>query len=159
MLVVSDTSPICYLILIEQIDLLPQLYGQIFIPDVVRDELADQDAPDLVRAWISSSPEWLMTLTVTHPFDPALMELDRGEQAAILLAEELEATLILMDERKGRLLARSRGLKITGLIGILDDAASMGLIDLPNTIAKLQTTNFHISSRLIQALLDKNNQD
>ncbi|MGG6270263.1 DUF3368 domain-containing protein [Leptolyngbya sp. AN03gr2] len=159
MLVVSDTSPICYLALIEQIDLLPRLYGQIFIPDVVRDELANQDAPDIVQAWISSPPEWLTISTTTKSSDSELMELDRGEQAAILLAEELEATLVLIDERKGRSISRSRGLRITGLLGVLDDAATLKLIDLPTTIAKLQTTNFHVSSRLIKALLNKNSQD
>lgn len=110
MLVVADTSPICYLILIEQVDFLNQLYGQIFIPDVVRDELADQDAPDEVQRWISDPPDWLVVSTVTQSTDIDLLELDRGEQAAILLAEALEATLVLMDERKGRSIARSRGL-------------------------------------------------
>lgn len=155
MLVVSDTSPICYLILIEQINLLPQLYDQIFIPDVVSNELVALDAPDAVQRWMKHPPDWLMVSTVTRSPDADLLELDRGERAAILLAEEVGATLLLIDERKGRTIARSRGLAITGLIGILDAAASVGLLDLPTAIAKLQTTNFRVSPQLIRSLLQK----
>ncbi len=59
MIVVSNTSPINYLILIGEIDLLPKLFGQIIIPQAVYIELSDTEAPNLVRTWITTSPDWL----------------------------------------------------------------------------------------------------
>lgn len=157
MLVVSDTSPICYLILIDLIDLLPQIYSQILIPEVVRDELVDQDAPVRVQQWMSHLPTWAIVATTHQQPDSNLLELDPGERAAILLAEDLGADLVLIDERKGRRIARSRGLNVTGLLGILDAAAARGLIDLPSAIAQLQSTDFWVSPQLIDALLQKYN--
>lgn len=59
MIVVADTSPINYLLLIGKIDLLPQLFGQIIIPDVVRDEMLDPLAPPALQEWMASPPAWL----------------------------------------------------------------------------------------------------
>ena len=67
MIVVSDTSPICYLLLIGEIELLPQLYGQVLIPQTVQQELADERSPAVVQAWISQPPEWLVMQTVDVP--------------------------------------------------------------------------------------------
>ena len=86
--------------------------------------------------------------------DATLSSLDLGEQAAITLAQTLSADLLIIDERLGRQIARERGIFIIGTLGILDDAASQGLVDLSAAIARLQKTNFRISRRIIQALLD-----
>lgn len=56
MIVVSDTSPINYLLLIDQIDLLPRLFEQIMIPDIVRDEMLDSSAPPILQQWVANSP-------------------------------------------------------------------------------------------------------
>jgi len=71
------------------------------------------------------------------------------------LAQTLPADLLVIDERLGRRIAKARGIAIVGTLGILDDAATQGLIDLPNAIAQLQQTNFRVSRRLIQALLNR----
>ena len=155
MIVVSDTSVLCYLVLINQTHLLEHLYGQIVIPTVVRDELLHPSAPSAVGIWASDFPAWVGVRATQFQPDEALAVLDQGEQAAILLAEELHAALILMDERRGRQLARSRGFRVTGLIGILDDAAGAGLIDLPEVLAALQATSFWVSPRILQTLLEK----
>jgi predicted nucleic acid-binding protein len=155
MSVISDTSPLCYLVLIEQIDLLPQLYDQIIIPDMVQRELQTSSAPIAVQQWINQPPPWLLIQTLSQPTDPALNRLDPGEQAAIALAEQLNARLLLIDERYGRKIALQRGLSIIGIIGLLDAAATQALIHLPTVIQRLQATNFRISPRLLEALLDK----
>jgi predicted nucleic acid-binding protein len=155
MIVVSDTSILCYLVLIQQIQLLEHLYGQIVVPTVVRDELLHPSAPSAVGLWASNFPVWVSVRATQSLPDESLAVLDRGEQSAILLAEELQAKLILMDERRGRQLARSRGLRVTGLVGILDDAAGAGLINLPEVLATLQTTSFWVSPRMLQTLLEK----
>jgi predicted nucleic acid-binding protein len=82
MIVVADASPINYLLLINQIDLLPRLFQQIIIPDVVRNELLDPDAPPVLQQWIVNPPSWLTVQAVTV-IDTTLNILDPGEQAAI----------------------------------------------------------------------------
>ncbi len=153
MIVVSDTSPINYLLLIGQIDLIPCLFQQIIIPDVVRDEMLDPSAPLVLQQWIAHSPSWLTVQTVSG-VDTTLNALDPGEQAAITLAQTLPADLLIIDERLGRRVASDRGIPIIGTLGILDDAASQGLIELADTITRLQQTNFRISRRIIQKLMD-----
>jgi hypothetical protein len=60
MIVVSDTSPICYLLLINAIELLPQLYGKVAIPEVVRQELCHPKSPLMIQNWIQNPPAWLL---------------------------------------------------------------------------------------------------
>jgi predicted nucleic acid-binding protein len=84
-----------------------------------------------------------------------LEDLDPGEREAILLAEGLNAGLVIIDDLLGRKIARSRGLRVTGLLGVLDEAARQELIGFPNAIARLQQTTFRASDRLIQSLLSR----
>jgi predicted nucleic acid-binding protein len=64
-LVVADTGPLNYLVLIEAIELLPKLFQRVFAPEAVRAELLDQDAPAVVRAWAAQPPGWLEVRTVS----------------------------------------------------------------------------------------------
>ena len=153
MIVVADTSPINYLLLIDQIDLLPRLFQQVIIPDVVRDEMLDSSAPLVIQQWIANPPPWLVVQAVSVT-DETLNSLDPGEQAAITLAQTLPADLLIIDERLGRRTASERGIPIIGTLGILDDAANKGLIELTDAITRLQQTNFRISRRIIQTLLE-----
>jgi predicted nucleic acid-binding protein len=82
----------------------------------VKAELAHANAPAIVRAWISQSPPWLEVVSLKLPVDSALAHLDAGEREAISLASELQATLLLMDERDGVTIARHRGLKVVGTL-------------------------------------------
>lgn len=155
MIVVADTSPICYLLLIGGIDLLPQLYGRVLIPQIVQQELADERSPAIVQAWISQPPSWLVIQTVNVPSDSDLDNLDPGERAAIVLAEQQGADLIIIDELSGRRVALSRQFRVTGLLGVLDEAARQNLIDLPGAITRLQQTTFRASLKLIESLLQQ----
>ena len=160
MIVVSDTSPICYLLLIGKIDILPSLYGEILIPQIVRDELANTNSPLVIQEWIQSPPNWLQISNVStdrssSPGVKDLNALDPGEVAAILLAQQRSANLLLVDDLLGRRVAKSLGIEVTGLIGVLDAAAQRGQVNLPDVIGKLQKTSFRISSELVQSLLDK----
>lgn len=152
---VSDTSPICYLILIEAIDLLPQIYGQVIIPTAVQIELASAKAPSRVRNWLKEKPEWLTVQQVLATSDAALKRLDVGECEAILLAEALSADVVLIDERAARNVATERGLNVVGLLGVLGAATDMGLIEFKPTIKRLQETSMWLSPKLIQKLLDR----
>jgi predicted nucleic acid-binding protein len=59
MIAVSDTSPICYLILIGEVDLLQRLFDQLVLPRAVLAELLNEDAPEAVRAWAARLPSWI----------------------------------------------------------------------------------------------------
>src|SRR5262245_14509914 len=95
--VVADTSPLNYLVLIGEIELLPALYTRILIPNEVFTELTDQDAPRVVLDWVRSRPEWLEIRKVDpSPKDLALTQIDPGESAAILLAQQQLNSLLLI---------------------------------------------------------------
>jgi predicted nucleic acid-binding protein len=131
-LVIADTGPIDYLVLIGDIDLLPSLFEKVLLPAAVQAELTDPDAPPSVRNWRASPPAWLhIHETPAREFDPGSVEgLDEGEAAAIALAISLGADLLLTDDRKGVIVARGKGLRVTGTLGVLDIAAQRGLVKI-----------------------------
>lgn len=155
MIVVSDTSPLCYLILIEQIELLPRLYGSVVIPTAVHQELLAVGAPAKVKAWMGEIPDWLKIQALTMPSAVELGTLDRGEHEAIALAEQLGAELILLDEQAGRAAAQARGLAFIGILGILGTAANQGWIDFETVLNQLLETNFWVSPKLVERLLER----
>ncbi len=155
MIVVSDTSPICYLLLIGEIEILPQLYDQVLIPRIVQQELSHVKSPSVVQKWIENPPDWLIIKSVDSYFDRDLEVLDLGERAAIILAEQQEANLVIIDDALGRKIARSRSLRVTGLLGVLDEAAKRDLVDFPTAINLLQKTTFRVSGMLIESLLNR----
>ncbi|WP_228055251.1 DUF3368 domain-containing protein [Gloeocapsopsis crepidinum] len=116
--------------------------------------MLDSGAPPVLQQLIINPPSWLIIQAVPVMND-TLSALDLGEQAAITLAQTLPTDLLIIDERLGRRIASNQGISTIGTFGILDDAATQGLIDLGETIAQLQQTNFRVSRHIIQALLNK----
>ena len=127
--VVSDTSPINNLAAIHQLHLLHQLYGTVLIPKAVYQELTDPDFPVAGAAEVQTF-DWIQTHTVKDRtlVEALSHELDSGEAEAIALAVEVQADLVLVDERRGRLIAARLNLVYTGLLGILVEAKSQSLI-------------------------------
>ena len=152
-MIVADTSPLCYLVLIGCVDVLPVMFGRVEIPGAVRDELSASDAPPPVSAWMARPPGWLGVYAVEYEPDAALRRLHSGEREAIILAEQLGADLIVLDEKLGRRVATGRGLRVTGTLGVLKEASARGLIDLPSAVERLRQTTFRASPRLLQNLL------
>jgi predicted nucleic acid-binding protein len=151
--VVADTSPLNYLILIDDIDLLPRLYKRIVIPVEVLNELNDHGAPRRVSDWAKKLPEWVEVRSAPLFNDPTLSLLDQGERCAILLAQSEAEVLLLIDEAAGRLEASKRGIQNTGTVGVLRAASIARLVDLPAALARLVVTNFRISRPLLDELL------
>jgi predicted nucleic acid-binding protein len=154
--VVADTGPLRYLVLIGHADVLPRLFGAVSIPAAVADELRHPNAPDVVRAWAADPPPWLSV----HPDPPEpamdLQQLDPGERAAIALAHALGAGLLLMDDRAGVAAARVQGFRVTGTLGVLADAAAESLLDLAAAFAALRGTSFYAPPVLFDTLLAEN---
>jgi len=126
----------------------------VILPSVVRDELTA--APPLVRQWIADPPPWVeVRKTTNFHQDASLANLDAGEEDAIALAVELHADLLLMDDREGVIAARSRGLTVTGTLGVLGLAAKHGLLDLAEAFDRLKGTNFHYRQEIMNQLLNE----
>ncbi len=155
MIAVADASPLCYLVLIGEIDLLPKLFLQVAVPPAVIAELLHEDAPASVRTWASNLPLWIAVKENPLSTSAGLEKLQAGEQAAILLAESMRADIILLDEKAARRVAANRGLRVTGLLGVLGEAATRGLVELAPAIDRLRTTSFRSSPALLKATLDR----
>jgi len=150
--VIADTSPINYLVLIGEIEILPRLYTRIVVPEDVFIELIDEGAPREVREWTAHHPDW-MEVRRAPGRDPSLMDLDAGEGAAIALAEMESDVLLLIDESAGRMEATRRGIPNTGTLGVLRAAAIENLLGLAPSLERLLTTNFRVSKALLAELL------
>jgi predicted nucleic acid-binding protein len=154
-MVVADTSPLNYLVLIHQINLLPDLYGRVLIPESVLEELSAIETPQLVRNWATNLPEWIEVSPATPIDDAGLTRLHAGERDTISLALNVHADAVLLDERRGRQEAENRGLKLIGTLGVLVAAHKRGLIDLRVTIDALRQTSFHASPKLLASIVDR----
>jgi len=155
-LVVADTGPLHYLVLIGHIDLIPALFETVFVPSEVRDELSRAETPPEVRSWIGKPPAWITVVpALPATADPDLLRIDRGERAAIVLADSLKVDAILMDDRAGVAVAKAKGFAVVGTLGILDAAARHGHVDLAQALARLRKTTFRRKDELFDALLKK----
>ena len=154
MIVVADTSPINYLVLIDEIELLPQIFGNVLVPNAVWTELKAEGSPQAIKDWIATDPHWVNIETPTS-IDTSI-RLGIGEIEAISLAKERNADLVLIDDRKARLAAIDRGLGVAGTVNILEIASKRGLIDLAITFQALQRTNFRITLKLLDEILQRN---
>jgi len=144
MIVVADTTPINYLVLIGEEELLHVLFGRGIIPGAVLRELQSAATPQAVRQWIAGQPDWLETKATARDDETSLFRLDEGERAAIQLAVELSAGLLLVDDQAARREAASRKLATSGTLGILDRAADKGLADFSQALLCLKQTSFYL---------------
>lgn len=156
MIVVSNTSPLTNLASIGQIDLLHKLYKEIHIPEGVWQELNAYG-----KRWPGSveveQAEWIQRHIVKDQnLVTALQkDIDRGEAESIVLALELQATLIILDEQKGRYIAERMGLEVTGVIGVLLSAKSQDLVESirPYLDILKQEAGFYISDTVYDKAL------
>lgn len=152
-LIVSDNSPLNLLIRVGQTHILPVLFNQVLVPPQVASEMRHPKAPDAVRTFISQPPSWLVVQNPTHLL--SFPELDPGEVAAISLAVELKAVL-MVDEQDGRRAATAHGLEIIGAIGVLERAAKIRLIpDLTGVYANIRSLRFHVSEAILSDSLER----
>jgi predicted nucleic acid-binding protein len=141
MLVVADSSPLIGLVKIGHVEILSSLYGSVVIPREVAGELSSPKRPPEVQAFIAAPPNWL---TIRSPSSVEEIEgIDLGERAAISLAQELNADLLLIDETRGREAAIARNIRTARTAAVIFDAANAGVIaDLREAFDRLRGTNF-----------------
>ena len=143
-LVISDASPLIALIDIGQVDLLRQMYQRVLITDVVRGEIHAE-----VPAWIEVSTDYEV-----QQYQLLCLELDAGEASAIALALKQTGSRIILDERKGRIVAKRLNLKVTGTVGLIVKAKEAGLITSgKGVLDQLAEHGFWLSDKLNRQIL------
>ena len=151
--VISDSSTVTNLIQIGKLDLLEKLFGEVLIPQKVYEELSEYEN----QKEQLDSCDWILVKTVLdHKAAAELREvIDSGEAEVIVLAQELKADFLIIDERKGRKVAEERGLRIVGLLGILTRAKEAGHISnlKPLLDILVKEIGFRISPNLYDRIL------
>lgn len=156
MIVVADTTPLNYLVLIDEAELLPALFTRVFMPDAAWRELQDPETPLKVRQWMLQSHSWLEARAVPAITTPQLMSLDPGEREALQLALDLGISTVLIDEAEARRVAKALHLRVRGTLGILERGAKLGKTDFREALRKLERTNFRLSNALREEFLRRN---
>ena len=156
--VYSNTTPFIALASIGQLGLLPQLFGKIYVAQAVIDECAEGGRilmPNL------KALEWVVSVAdVEGSALPVLLELDRGEKQTIILALKHSANMVIIDERIGRRVAEYLGLSVTGTLGVLAKAKSLGLIPSFHQAAMdMRQQGIHYNAALIIRLAQHLGED
>ena len=146
--VVADTTPLNYLIVIDRAEILPALFGEVLIPEAVIEELRHPKAPLAVSRWLRKLPVWLRITPVQHLDET--MRLGKGENEAISLALERQVKVVLMDERLGRGAAETRGLIPVGALNLIDLADEQGLLNGIAALHDLRQTTFRADPELLR---------
>jgi predicted nucleic acid-binding protein len=156
LILVSDASPIISLSAIARLGLIEQMYGPVFIPEAVYQEILN-GSPGQPGIEELRSATWLMARPVRNELLSRALEgeLDPGEAAAIALAVEMGEDLLLIDERRGRQAAMRLGLNVLGTLGLLLEAKKRGLIPAiaPVLGDLLQKAGFRVSQQLYLSVL------
>ncbi len=158
MIIVSDTSPVSNLILIERLDILQKLFAEIVVPSAVDAEIRalKQFGKDLSKY---ETAEWIKVSAPVNLQKVQTLQtnLDEGEAQAIALALELNCDLLLMDERIGTNIARQEGLQTVGLVGVLIKAKEEKIIEEVREILNdlKNVAGFWLGDKLEKKILEK----
>ena len=148
MTVIADTSAVYYAVLIDAGEAILRLYGRLTVPLAVYAEMTAPGAPQILRDWLGQNVSRIDVWPVTVEEDLRLHLLDPGEREAIALAEQRPESLLIVDDRQARNEARRRGIAITGLLGVIRDAALRGMLDFETALQKLRATDFRLSPQV-----------
>jgi predicted nucleic acid-binding protein len=161
--VVSNTSPVLNLAVIGRLSLLHDQFGEILIPNAVLEELRIQeDLPGSQATREALKEGWLIIQEVSNQSLVSVLqrELDNGEAEAITLAVQAKAQWILLDEKEGRKIAKSLGLRVAGILGILLRARQEGrLPSMQKAMDQLRNlAGFRIGAELYDDLVRKSGE-
>ena len=160
MIVIADTTPIITLMKLQRLDLLEKLFDTVLVPNAVYEELVS-NSNYLTEAKMVVECPFLKRLEISDRQSIKILRevvgLDAGESEAIVLAEEKHADLLIIDERKGRRVAKQMELKITGTIGILLQAFDCKILSEEEILScseSLRNSRIRISDSLFALILD-----
>lgn len=154
---VSNAGPIIHLSWIGRLDLLPTLFDRIVVPLAVRDEVlrGGPQVPGITAIHDAFTSDWLTVQPVSNLAAVATLrtELDRGESEAIVLMREIQADVLLLDERLARFHAVREGLPMTGTIGILRSARNRRIVPaVMPLLEELRRGGFRVSAELVERI-------
>jgi predicted nucleic acid-binding protein len=150
--VVSDTTPLHYLVLVSRESILQTLYGKVIIPPAVLAELGHPSAPLKILNWARHLPTWV-TVATPSSIPPQFEGLDFGERQTLGLAMELRADLVLLDDKVARHVAMRESTKVKGTLGILADAAKENLLDFTEAVEELQRTSMYLDQHVVDEVI------
>lgn len=158
--VITDTSPIQYLYQINQLNLLPILYGQVKMPQAVADELAQGRAKD-IQLPAPDSLSWSTLYSVPSPIlVPEIPNLGAGEREALSLATTIPDSLIILDDALARTYAQQLNVRTTGTLGVLLKAKQAGYVSaIAPLLDELNTLNFRLAPATRAAVLKLANEE
>ncbi|MGC9445231.1 MAG: DUF3368 domain-containing protein [Candidatus Methanospirareceae archaeon] len=152
MIVVSNAGPLIALAKISQLPLLKALFGELVIPEEVQREIVVR-GKGKPGAEIVARADWIKVRRV-HELGVAILatELDLGEAEAIILAKELNAELLLLDEKIPRELAKSLGLNVAGTLALIHAGLQRGVLDgeLEEFIQQLKRKGVWLSEEIVE---------
>ena len=160
MIAVSNTTPILSLYKIGQLALLKSLFDQVIVPKAVHDEIAVLGKGKQGHEAVDTA-NYIQIKEVQNVLAVNLLraQLDYGEAEAIVLAKELGADVLLLDEKKARRIAQANAQPVIGSIGVLQAAKDKGLIpDMKTPLDGLIANGIWIDKSLCQLVLSKNNE-
>lgn len=157
-MVFSNTTPFIALASIDRLSLLPELFDQIYVAEAVIDECAEGGrilVPDL------RTLDWVKPVANEDDATlPVLFELDHGEKQTIILARKRGASKVIIDEKIGRGVAEYLGLSVTGTLGVLAKAKSLGLIpSFFEAASAMRQQGIHYNADLIARLAQHLGED
>ncbi len=154
MIVVSDSGPLIHLSRVKKLEVLRDFFSEIYIPDAVYEELTSKKGmPGYEEV---KSYTWIKRKRIDGSIAFLMDYLDKGESEAILLAKELDADLLLIDDLAGRRISRTHDIEVMGTLGILDRAANKDInIDLEKVIKELRNKGFWMDDDLFEKLMEK----
>lgn len=153
MQVITNNTPLRYLIFLGYETTLQTLFTRLLVPQAVVRELQQPKTPARVRDWMAAPPAWLEVRQPVSRPDAALQRLGAGERETLLLAQELQADVVLLDDREAHAEAARRGIATFGTLRILEMAAQRHLLDLPTALTALAATTFYVDEALVRDLL------
>ena len=157
-IVVSNTTPLVTLASVDKLDILKELYGKIYIPIAVLNEI--KAGKRKIGYFAIDTVDWIIPKQITNVFSMSyLIDLHEGEAETIILAEELQADIVLIDEKFARGFAEIRGLTLSGSLGVLLEAKKRGIIsEVKPLIEKMLANRRYLSEKIILDLLKSVNE-
>ena len=157
MIIVTNSTPLISLSKIGKISLLQNIFGKVFIPDAVYNEVSVQGQGRV--GW--NLPSYIKTKHVTNTMASRFLraQLDYGESEAIVLAKEMNADLLILDEKKARRIAKLNGITVIGTIGVLQKAKDEGIIkSIRECMDEMIESGIWLDEKLYRFVLDQNNE-
>ncbi len=156
--IISNTTPIITLLTISKLELLKELYGKLIIPQGVFEEIEEGKNKDYYTDL--SLIDWIEIKTISYR-EPLryISDLDKGEAEVIVLANEVKADLVIIDEKLGREYATHFNLKLTGTIGVLLKAKELGLINkIKPLLQTMKENGIWLNQKFINKVLEIANE-